>query len=115
MNILKLAISVIILFCTTSTVNALTIPEYEKMKKDDIDILKLYLLGVGRGYTWSNILAKKEHNVSLFCPPNNLVLNGDNYISIIDMELEAENNFKDNFEVEVILLVTLQETFPCEE
>jgi len=91
------------------------IKEYEKVK--DSTAFKMYIEGVGIGYSWANN-AIEPKQYQLFCPPPTLELQEKNYVNILKREL-AENKVwissATNYPVELILLKGLQRTFPCKK
>jgi hypothetical protein len=84
--------------------------------KDDTSF-RMYILGVGNGYTWANIDLEKKKENPLFCPPKKLALTVDNLIHTIDMMIKDTKYgkliSKTDTPIELILLKGLQETFPC--
>ncbi len=103
---------VFFLYCNSA--NAFTVSEYQELKKNskDLEILKTYFEGVGSGIFWSNVFIHQKLKEKLWCPPQNIKLNSDHYISIIDGELKSRFRFEDE-DIEPILLEGLVNAFPC--
>ncbi len=96
----------------------MTVKEYlSKMSsthKDQVEIAKLYVRGLGDGISWANSAA----SAPAYCQPEKLVLGLNNYLSIIDREISFLSDRMTKSQIEPMLigsiLVTgLRETFPC--
>jgi hypothetical protein len=73
---------------------------------------KAYVAGVGNGLFWANVYLKK----SLYCPPPNLAVYVDNYVDILDREIDISRKNKtltDDTHIELLLIEGLKRTFPC--
>jgi len=77
--------------------------EYKVMLKTKPLIIKEYVYGLGSGLRFG---------VDEICPPENLKLNTQNYISIID-DYGNKNNTPDNELIAGMLYVGLKLMFPC--
>jgi hypothetical protein len=78
--------------------------------------VRFYIIGVGRGYLWANIEIKRNGGKPMFCPPENLSINSENIISVLNQKIkdfEKNGIIKDDWDTEYILLLGLEETFPC--
>ena len=97
-----------------TVVNAfsMSVSDYKVLKKNDEQGLSLYVMGLGQGYYWSTSLLQHRSQTPLYCPPDKLVLNADNYLSILKGEL-ASGAWKDTDPVEIILFRGLEKSFPC--
>ena len=79
-------------------------------------VLEMYVGGVGQGFFWANIEAKNSTKVALFCPPNTMALNSQNYVALLDQQIafyKDTNRFKESLPIELVLLRALQDNFPC--
>ena len=89
--------------------------KYETVKKTEA--FKVYLKGVRSGYVGANAyLASMRHLPPLYCQPNKMGLNAENYLRILDEYLskpEVKNEMPPDTFVELLLLFALQEVFPC--
>jgi hypothetical protein len=106
---------------------------YESLKKNK-EAHNAYLYGLGDAYQEVNSYNKSKKIKELFCPPDNLALDPDNYTTFIDSyikkeydpqaiaKIPQENKEKykklidEKFNIEMvdsILLRELQKAFPC--
>lgn len=92
---------------------AMTIEAYKKEKVSSRDLVDVYITGVAEGYSWLNTYLSTERGQPVYCPPRDLTLNTDNYISIIDSYIEIRN-LESDVPVEVALLYGLRHTFACD-
>lgn len=112
MKFIKLITTVlIILLSSINRVTALTIKEYKEMSNEEI--VKIYVKGVGEGLMWGNTMINVRQNTNIFCPPPKMALNGENYISILQKELESNSSYKDSDPIELVLVLALEKVFPC--
>ena len=100
--------------------HAMTMRQYHELMKQHPDSAKLYILGVGEGLALANaaLISKKRPNI--FCVPNKLSLNIDNYTRILDSEYEefrkaASEDVADSRTVSIVLYMGLVATFPCKK
>jgi hypothetical protein len=112
-------------FLTMSAVQAkaeVTVKEYKtRMASSDafqVAAMKFYIRGLGEGLTWANTQARAM-KTPLFCSPRKLALTLENYIDIIDRQIEKRSSEITQAELEgtfigLMLTVGLEETFPCE-
>lgn len=77
------------------------------------EVFKVYINGVGNGYTWVNGLNKQLGQKVLFCLPQNFSADYENYIKIIDRYLEKSRDVRPDMPIEVILLYGMQKSYPC--
>jgi hypothetical protein len=100
----------------------MTVRQYQKdvrsSDRDRADAVKLYVMGIGNGIAWANTAAEKN-NAPLYCQPPHFSMNGNNYVDILDKMIknfEAKTTAKELNELPVAMLVLmgLQESFPCE-
>ncbi|UTA48335.1 hypothetical protein L1F30_02035 [Simiduia sp. 21SJ11W-1] len=113
MKLVKLALIVGAFFLMCNQANALSIVNYKQLKKEDYSSLKLYVSGLGQGYDWSNSIVANKLKQNLYCPPQKIALNAENFLSIIDTEIES-GLWKDEDPIEMILFFGLEKTFACE-
>lgn len=108
----------ILIFSFNSAFAGLPVKVYLTLKKDDNSAIKMHIFGLVDGYMWSNEVQKAKGNIPLFCLPNNLTLNIENYISILDDEIEKQKKELDKKSIEelrigLLLLIGIATTFPC--
>ena len=76
---------------------------------------KLYLQGVGAGLGWSNAYLVERGQAKLFCAPEKVPLQVENYFYIIEKKLESTAVSYRDVPVEIVLLDGLIESFPCNQ
>lgn len=113
MNVANLALMVVALSFSIDQANAITVLEYEGSKNNHPAWVEAHINGVGQGMGWSNAVVESRLKEKLFCPPQNIALNAENYLSIIDKEIES-GRWKDQDPVELVLFMGLEKTFPCD-
>lgn len=74
--------------------------------------MKMYILGVGDGFSWGNILAGREGAPDSYCQPPNLSLNVGEIIQIMTL-FSNTKHVAPATPVAVVLSESLQSTFPC--
>lgn len=86
--------------------------KYEKLKNEAW--VKLYLGGVGSGYSWANAILRTKGEAPLYCEPTKLALQPDNYLQILNTFLSK--NPREPLQgtpIDLILGYALQDAFPC--
>jgi len=99
----------------------ITVKTYKaRMAGNDLVLIegtKYYIRGLGEGMEWANtspMMAKKR----LFCSPPNLGLSEQNFIDILNKEIEvasarySQKEFDELF-IGMLLIAGLEKTFPC--
>ena len=90
----------------TLTANAeVTTAMYQK----NPEVYKIYIDGLGTGYSWANTRLEAGKRKKFFCQPENLVLEADNYVRILNDGIKTA----DTGLIELTLLNQLTRTFPC--
>jgi hypothetical protein len=79
---------------------------------------ELHIGGIGQGIEWANAKLSSLGRPQLYCQPPALALNIDNYVKIIDAQIEKAvgrmpQEKLEHLYVGVLLLDGLAETFPC--
>jgi len=117
-NILALAL----LACLPMTAE-MTVKQYQKdVNSSDYQTshaAKLFVMGMGVGISWANTVAAEKKNPPLYCVPPQFSMNGDNFVDILDKMIkaaEAKMSAKElnDSPVGMLLVMGLQESFPCE-
>jgi len=92
---------------------AVTLSAYRQATKEGTSEaqLKDYLYGVGTGYIYANAQLAALKQPRLFCQPD-MALTVDNFVSLLNREI-AQDRWKNESDIESILLVALMKTFPC--
>jgi len=114
------AVAFLFLLVTVPLHAQVTVQTYRVAFTDDAAklLVQEYIKGLGEGIMIANLEAE-EKKVSLFCPPQNLALRGDNYVDITDREIKELEAKKypaaqlDKLLLSVTLMKGLEETFPC--
>lgn len=122
-----------ILFLSQSLNAAVTLNNYEALKKKK-EVHHAYLFGLGDAYQTINFYNKKHKIKELFCQPDNLALDPQDYATFIESYInknygpkeiakipqENQEKYKKlidaKFAIESIddvLLIELQKAFPC--
>jgi hypothetical protein len=105
-----------IALCTLSIrADALSVKEYRTYKRAGghrWQEIKLYIDGVGEGFSWASVQLATLRRSPFFCPPENLLLRTDNYMDAIESDLAADV-WQGDEPIELVLLQGLQKTFPC--
>jgi hypothetical protein len=95
-------------------VQALTVGEYKNKLKQKSQYVDFYIFGVEEGIAWANSMNQSKNITNLYCVPKYLALNIDNYKRVIEDGLEKYPSvYKDDIDVEVVLLRGLMRNFPC--
>jgi len=101
-------------FFTTTLSAAMDLKAYKELQKSSKDMVKIYIYGVGEGYSWSNTILQDRGGKALFCVPKNMALNAENYISITNNRIASlGGSAVAEMPIELILYSGLIETFPC--
>ncbi len=118
---LVIAFSVLLSLLFSNSANAVDVKKYEELKRTPLsrEVLKNFIDGVDYGYSWSNTFLERRGDKKLYCEPQKILLNAENYIDIIDRQIAVLK--KRNFPlqaimetpVELLLYVGLVDSFPC--
>ena len=79
------------------------------MYQKNPEVYKIYVDGLGTGYTWANTLLNAEKRKMLFCQPGSLALEAENYVRILNDGIKTA----DTGYIELTLINQLIRTFPC--
>ena len=100
-----------------------TVKEYRSTisSKDQAKIAftKLYVTGIAAGILAANARLDTLNQNLLYCPPESLVLNTDNYLDILEREITTLSKrgmpiaMLDDMPISFVILGSLQENFPC--
>ena len=109
---LKLTRAVILIMAlmqTSTAVAEVTVGDWLNNKETWL----MYVGGVGSGISWANSLIEIKGQTPIYCPPDKLSLNAQNYASIIDKTLENDRSLSREMSLAMVLLLGYQRTFPC--
>ncbi len=91
----------------------MTVKEFRQLKSgSDEQVIQAFLQGAGVGIGWANSMLEDRKQMPLYCPPETLALQGDNFIDILNKQVEADKTFL-NIPLGAVLLIGLMNTFPC--
>jgi hypothetical protein len=98
----------------------LSVKAYKVMMAGDknaVDLTRTFVNGLGSGMEWANATATLK-KAPLFCQPAHLALTEENYIDILNAQIDKRAKVKtaaelENEQIEMLLLFGLEETFPC--
>jgi hypothetical protein len=72
----------------------------------------VYINGLENGYGWANATLSNNGEVPLYCQPSRLALSQDQIVDILRRFVEANPNLRE-MQTGLVLLMALQEMFPC--
>jgi hypothetical protein len=98
----------------------MTVKEYrEYMGKPGVqrESMKVYVLGIGEGIAWAKS-GQRDSATPLYCAPPKLALGMDNYVDILNRQIEEYSKREPASALEsefigLLLLNGLRATFPC--
>jgi hypothetical protein len=79
---------------------------------DDWAIMATYVKGFGAGIQYANLQLLVNHAKPIYCPPQTLELNMENYLVLLDDELAKGKTSKNTY-IEVVLTYAIINAFPC--
>ena len=109
-----LTLFVLLGFVNSPASGEIMVKDFDQLK--DVQWFKVYMRGVGTGYAHANSELRVNKQKQLYCQPGNLALTVDNYLRILDDEIQErrkEGQYIEDIPVELLLLKGLQKTFPC--
>ncbi|HCA6400373.1 TPA: hypothetical protein MXU26_002484 [Pseudomonas aeruginosa] len=89
--------------------NANLIADYKQNKAE----YSTYLNGVMNGLFWANSYTMAVKNVKIFCLPENLSPSDIDYVGILDRHISSDANADKEKYIEMALVASLTEKFPC--
>ena len=78
--------------------------------------MKMYIVGVGRGVFYANVLLEVYGREKLFCMPPSLKLDEGIVLSLLDQEVRSPAHGKpwtDDASIEMVMAFAFKEKFPC--
>ncbi|TCQ79971.1 hypothetical protein EDF68_10316 [Ochrobactrum sp. BH3] len=86
---------------------------YETLNKLPDKMRMLYITGMGEGFMWSSAAVKNNYD-KIYCPPQHIGLNGDQYVAVLDGFVKRHPEMEaDKMEIGHLMYTALQESFPC--
>lgn len=116
----RLFVVLVIISCSASVGYCeVTVEQYLNAKNEEAEIYSSYrvlIAGMGEGVKWSNASLEVRGDKPLYCQPQLLRLNGNNYIKILEEQLGRMDieKIKDH-PIGFILMKGLVMTFPCKD
>ena len=103
----------ILLASNGGSAEELTVKDYDAAKAK-LPEFKLYFTGVGRGAFWLNANLPTHGGKPLFCPPEKLGLNGENYTDVLEEAVKRyRKSVSPEMSLDALLIQGLMDTFPC--
>jgi hypothetical protein len=112
---------VVLVFVLPSLLSAqVLLSNYDAARK--AQDFKGYIHGVGVGFFWANSELTVNKHAPLYCQPEKLALNGDNYVEMLDAAVkdyralvaEGKTQLPPDPYIELLLLKQLERVFPCQ-
>lgn len=101
------------LCCAFQAHAAMYVSTYQEWKESLPEQTRLYVSGVGEGIFWTNLFMGSIGDAPLYCQPERLALGAENYVYILEKELEERTDQDKDVPIEMTLLAGLIKTFPC--
>jgi hypothetical protein len=74
----------------------------------------MYVMGVGQGIFWSNVLLKQRDKQQIFCPDKDLKFTGQYFLNLIeDLKKDPYYVGKEDTGIEMLVYWELERRFPC--
>ena len=112
---------------TVNSAIAMELQQFRQAQEDSPQklVYDSWIEGVGVGIDWANAEMILRKMKPLYCPSKNLTLGLENYLDILERQLQKIKEFSkknpgtvkdiNKFPVEYLLLQGLINTFPCDE
>jgi hypothetical protein len=106
-------ISAILIIVSTPAYSFMDVKSYRMYK--GTDEVKSYVTAAAHAYGWANSELRGRNQSPLYCENKQLVLNADNYITILEKSIQDRKGHPnlETTSIELLLLKGLQDTFPC--
>jgi hypothetical protein len=114
--LIALVFPLIVIFFLVPFANAeVQVKDFDSLK--NTESFWTYILGVGVGISWANTWLNITGQPPLYCQPENLALGVNNYMRILQEQIERkyQKGIQVDSVVELYLLQGLMETFPCKK
>jgi hypothetical protein len=113
----RLLAASVLVFCAHASAE-INVGAYREFQKDPVvkDKVADYVIGVGRGVFWANVMLRYRGQEQLFCMPEKLALDGPLIESLLDQEIRTPASgvpYQDDASIELIVLRALESRFPC--
>jgi hypothetical protein len=121
MKIWTIPLSLLLWLAMAHTCSAdMTVKQYLETTPE---IRGVYVTGVGSGFSWANDWLKGHKFPLMFCIPDQLPINGSDYIRMVDRQIEqlrpkpggSSFDFDNRMFIGLLLQHALIEAFPCRQ
>ena len=99
-----------------------TVAEYEKAMSSKGStaaiVMRIYLNGLGEGMAWHGASAEMQGREPMYCIPETLALNRDNYVQILERRIKDQREKSPDYNIDTKyigseLFVGMWISFPC--
>jgi len=95
---------------------ALSLADYRLFKDVEPKLIAAHLESVGTGFLWANATLNGDGQTMLYCAPPRFMMNGQNYIDLLDDYIQRDVDLDSpDTPIEMLLLNALRNEFPCEK
>ncbi len=101
--------------CSANAAAEVPLSKYAELRKN-VPQFKDYLVGVGRGIFWANVLLDVHGKQKLFCMPEKLAFDEGIILSLLEPEIRSPSSGKPwpaDDAVEMIMAFAIASRFPC--
>jgi hypothetical protein len=115
LKVKRLSVLMLLLLISSVATAEITVGEFREAKARGgvkWSGIELYVNGVGTGFATANVALESEHKPPLYCQPDKLTLESNNYIEMLEQQI-AERKAADKVSINIVLLFALKATFPC--
>lgn len=93
----------------------ISLRQYSEFRKN-VSQFKDYLVGVGRGVFWANVILETNGKPKLFCMPRKLALDEEIILSMLEQEIRSPSGgkpYSEDAPVEMVMTFSFAHRFPC--
>jgi len=107
----RIILLTLLVVLSRSAVAEIPLSAYPEVKNSEN--FKIYIVGVGIGLSWANTRLRGRQQPQLYCAPKQSALGADDYLNILQEEIERGPVTIPEAPVELYLMNGLIRTFPC--
>ena len=119
----KLLIVIItVLFFSSNVQSEITADTYLKVREGNNEkekkFVRDHIMGIATGVLWTNAYLYSKKMDEVFCSPDNMVLNTENYVNFLDREIEYRKKvgaYDGKDPIAMMILLHLVDVFPCKK
>lgn len=108
----KLCLLFVSISISPSAFALLSLGDFKNIQKKSPSLAVAYVSGVGAALGVADTFARSDHNVALYCPPDDMVLRHAQFLTLMEKEIKSYSP-DNSTPVEIILMAALQREFPC--